>query len=96
VLLSVTGGAAGELSTVLGERGRTRLLLGVPSSSVPSLGASLAAAGCDLRNRLARLVRGHLLAWNGYGRGWALALIIVEWMEEMEEAVRRPRHPRCA
>jgi hypothetical protein len=79
VPLSVTKGAGRELSTVLGERGRTRLLLGVPSSSGPSLGTSSAAAGCDLRNRLARLVRGHALAWSGYGRRRTLVLVAVGW-----------------
>jgi hypothetical protein len=79
VPLSVTGGAGRKLSTVLGERGRTRLLLGMPSSSGPSLGTSLAEAGCDLRNRLVRLVRSHAFAWSGYGRRRALILVAVGW-----------------
>jgi hypothetical protein len=51
----------------------------VPSSPGSSLGMSSTTAGCDLRNRLARRVRGHALAWSGYGRRRALVLAVVGW-----------------
>jgi hypothetical protein len=47
----------------------------VPFSSGPSL-ASSAWAGCDLRNHLARHVRGHARAWSDYRRGRALVFLV--------------------
>jgi hypothetical protein len=79
VPLGAIGGARRNLSTVFGERGRACLRSGVPSSPGSSLGMSSTTAGCDLRNRLARRVRGHALAWSGYGRRRALVLAVVGW-----------------